>query len=736
MFWRCPAGCALRGTRYLAAIANAPHRKPVAPKLANAFLLLSAIFASAQQPIDSTQTKPVTLSEVMVSAVRADAKTPVTFSNVSKAEIEKRNLGQDIPQLLNFLPSVVTTSDAGNGFGYTGIRVRGSDATRVNVTINGIPYNDSESGGTYFVDIPDFASSLESIQLQRGVGTSTNGAGAFGASLNLLTGAVSEKAHAEIAASYGTLNSRKNSVAFSTGKINDHFEIAGRLSVLHSDGYIDRATSDLKSYFLQGTFSGKTTTIRALVFGGHERTYQAWNGIDKAMLETDPRFNYSGMYTNEFGNTRFYGNEVDDYRQDHFQLHWNEKLSTSWQTNVALHYTKGKGYYENYKEDADFSEYGLTPLVSADTTIATSDLVRRKWLDNDFYGLTFSAQYQKAKLGLMLGGAANNYEGAHYGEIVWARFASTSEPGDHYYDQDAVKTDVNFFAKATYQIAPKIIFFGDAQFRHVAYKTTLDGGRKIDDDFTFFNPKAGVTYSVNAKNDLYLSYARANKEPTRTDYENGSPASESLDDYELGWRLHSAHSAINANLYVMNYHNQLVKTGELDDVGNEVNANVDKSYRVGIELDAQVKVDKFAIAPNISISRNKIIDYTIATADGLRNFGDTEISFSPSVIGGMQLAYNVTENLHLTLLSKYVGEQYAGNFEGAATRLGSYATTDFNVVYTWKPKSIFSSVVFTGLVNNIFDRHYVSNAYLYGEDYLSYFPQAGINVLGGVTLRF
>jgi iron complex outermembrane receptor protein len=616
-----------------AATAHAPHRKLLTSKLALSGLLLFSIFASAQNPTDSTQTKPVALDDVMVSAIRADAKTPVTFSNVSKTEIEKRNLGQDIPQLLNFLPSVVTTSDAGNGFGYTGIRVRGSDATRVNVTINGVPYNDSESSGTYFVDIPDFASSLQSIQLQRGVGTSTNGAGAFGASLNLLTGAVSEKAHAEIGASYGTFNSRKNSVSFSTGKINGNIEIAGRLAVLHSDGYIDRATSDLKSYFLQGTYLGKSTTIRALAFGGYERTYQAWNGIDKETLETDPRFNPSGMYTDASGNVRFYGNEVDDYRQDHFQLHWNERISAAWQTNLALHYTKGKGYYENYKEDADFSEYGLTPLILADTTIASTDLVRRKWLDNDFYGLTFSAQYQRGKLGLIVGGAANNYEGAHYGEVVWARFASASEPGDHYYDQNAVKTDANGFAKLTWQIAAKWRLFGDLQYRYVGYRTSLDSGKRVDDAFHFFNPKAGATFSANDKNDIYLSYARANKEPTRTDYENGTPRPESLDDVELGWRFHNGHYAVNANFYLMHYRDQLVKTGESDDVGNEINANVGKSYRAGIELDAQVKADKFTLSPNVSLSRNKILDYTIATADGIRNFGDTDIFFhrrSPS----------------------------------------------------------------------------------------------------------
>jgi iron complex outermembrane receptor protein len=703
-------------------------------------LLLFSSFSIAQtQPADSTRTttNPIALEEVTISATRATTKTPVTFSNLSKTEIAKRNLGQDIPQLLNFLPSVVTTSDAGNGFGYTGIRVRGSDATRVNVTINGIPYNDSESSGTYFVDVPDFASSLESIQLQRGVGTSTNGAGAFGASLNLQTGRVSDSASAEIANSYGSFNSRKHSVKFSTGQVNDRFELAGRLSLLHSDGYIDRATSDLKSYFLQGSYIGKTTLIKALVFGGHERTYQAWNGLDAETMAADPRFNYAGIYTDEFGNTRFYENEVDDYQQDHFQLHWSERVSDYWNTNLSLHYTIGNGYYENYKEDADFAEYGLTPVVIGGETVETTDLVRRKWLDNDFYGFTFSANYEKDKLALTIGGGLNNYEGEHFGEVIWARFASTSEPGDHYYDQNAVKTDGNVFTKATYQIAEKWSLFGDLQYRYVDYHTTIDSGAEIDQQFNFFNPKAGVTYFLNNKNSLYFSYARANKEPSRTDFENGSPASEKLDDFELGWRYNSENFKVNTNLYFMDYSDQLVKTGELDEVGNEVHANVPESYRAGIEVDASLKITSaLTISPNIAFSNNKIKDYTILTANGLTNFGTTNISFSPNVVGALLASYNITRDFQIGILSKFVGEQYAGNIDTDATKLDSYSVTDFNIVYELKTKTFFKSIVFTGLVNNIFDKQYVSNAYLYGEDYVSYFPQAGINFLGGVTFKF
>ncbi|HEY4627950.1 MAG TPA: TonB-dependent receptor plug domain-containing protein, partial [Flavobacterium sp.] len=451
-------------------------------------------------------TKVNQLDEVLVSAVRVTSKTPVSFSNLDKKEIKFRNLGQDIPILMNYLPSVVTTSDAGNGVGYTGIRVRGSDATRVNVTINGIPYNDSESHGTYWVNMPDFASSVESLQLQRGVGTSTNGAGAFGASLNMLTDSYSDKATGEISNSFGSFNTQKHTVKFSTGLMNDHFELAGRLSALKSEGYVDRGASDLKSYFLQGTYVGKTTLIKALTFGGKEKTYQSWNGIDEATLNSDRTFNSSGIFTDEFGKTRFYDNETDNYQQDHYQLHWNEKVSNNWSTNLAFHNTKGKGYYENYKEDADFSSYGLTPIVINGTTINTTDLIRQKWLDNDFYGTTFSANYKKEKLEVIFGGGYNKYEGAHFGKVIWARYASQSELGDHYYDDFATKTDGNIFAKANYQITEKISLFGDLQLRNVHYKANSYETGSVNDNFNFFNPKTGLNFDINANNKLYFSY--------------------------------------------------------------------------------------------------------------------------------------------------------------------------------------------------------------------------------------
>lgn len=692
------------------------------------FILFSIFFTlfSYGQEQDSTQVNQ--LDNVLVSAVRVTAKIPVTFSNMDKKEIKFRNLGQDIPVLMNYLPSVVTTSDAGGGIGYTGIRVRGSDATRVNVTINGIPYNDAESQGTFWVNMPDFASSVESLQLQRGVGTSTNGSSAFGASLNMLTDSYASKPTGEVSGSFGSFNSQKETVKFSTGLLNDHFELAGRLSRIKSDGYVDRASSDLKSYFLQGTYVGKTTLIKALVFGGTEKTYQSWNGIDAATLNSDRTFNSAGMYTDEAGNVRFYDNETDNYKQNHYQLHWSESFSDKWSTNLALHYTKGQGYYENYKEDAPMADYNLNPVGA----IITTDLVRQKWLDNDFYGTTFSAKYKDEKLDVILGGGWNKYEGDHYGKVIWARYASQSELGDHYYDDFSTKTDGNIFAKANYQFTEKLSFYGDLQYRRVEYKVDSPETGLVDDTFNFFNPKVGLNYEINQKNTLYFSYARANREPNRTDYEGGNVKPEKLNDFELGWRFNSEKFQLNSNFYYMGYKDQLILTGRLDDVGSPIRANTEKSYRLGFEFDATISLsDKFILRPNFTLSSNKNVDLAV---EG-QYYGTTKIAYSPEVIAGNIIVYSPIENLHISLLQKYVGEQYMNNIELPEAKLADYFVNDLNVSYEIKPRTIFKSITITGLVNNILDKKYVSNGAMW-DIYPYYYPQAGINFLAGLTLKF
>ena len=703
-------------------------------------------FAQVQDTTDVNQ-----LDDVLVSAVRATKKTPISFSNLTKKDIKSRNLGQDIPILMNYLPSVVTTTDAGNGVGYTGIRVRGSDATRVNVTINGIPYNDSESHGTYWVNMPDFASSLESLQLQRGVGTSTNGAGAFGASLNMLTDSYSKESSGEISNSFGSFNTRKHTVKFSTGLLNDHFELAGRVSALQSDGYIDRAFSDLKSYFLQGTYVGKSTLIKALAFGGKEQTYQAWNGLeDLDKLQNDRTFNPSGMFTDEFGNTRFYENETDNYQQDHYQLHWNERMNEKWSTNLAFHYTKGKGYFENYKENARFSEYGLTPILIGGSTINRTDLIRQKWLDNDFYGTTFSANFKDEKLNVVLGGGYNKYEGDHYGRVIWARFASQSELDDRYYEDSASKTDGNLFAKANYQIAEKLNLYGDLQIRNVHYQANSIEAGLVNDNFNFFNPKAGLNYDLNKSKALYFSYGRANREPNRNDYENGSPKPEQLDNYELGLRHVTSKLKFNANMYYMGYKDQLIVTGALNDVGAPIRENSGDSYRFGVELDATITIlDNLFISPNATISTNKNKDFFFKRDGVLTSLGDTNIAFSPDFIAGNMVTFLPIKNLQIAFLSKFVGEQYMANIDSEGSKLRSYFVNDLNVSYEFIPKKVFKSIYLSALINNIFDYKYISNGffYTYDDDFSNppavatiegagYYPQAGINFLMGLTLKF
>jgi iron complex outermembrane receptor protein len=687
----------------------------------------------------------VNLDEVLVSAVRVKSTSPVTHSNISKKELEKRNLGQDIPILLNYLPSVVTTSDAGAGVGYTGIRVRGSDATRVNVTINGIPYNDAESQGTFWVNMPDFTSSVENLQLQRGVGTSTNGSGAFGASLNLLTNAISENPFGEISSSFGSYNTQKHTVKFSTGKINDHIEISGRLSKIDSDGYIDRAWSDLKSYFLQAAYVDDNTLIKALTFGGYEKTYQAWAGITAEQLKEDRKQN---PYT--------YENEIDNYKQDHFQFHWNEKINDYWSTNLGLNYTKGKGYFEQFKEGQDFADYDLNPITLGGETIDETDLIRRRWLDNNFYVANFNTTYSSENTELIFGASFSKYTGDHYGEIIWAEFASNSEIRDRYYFSDAKKNESSIFGKLTHKLNNAWTLFTDIQGRFVKYETAgLTSDRdpiNVDEKFSFFNPKAGITYQSNDKNNFYLSYARANREPNRNDFENGLSLAEKLNDFELGWRYNSGKVRVNSNVYYMVYKDQLVLTGALDDVGAPIRATSGKSYRLGLEIDALVHLsDKFIIQPNIALSNNKNVDFFATINEELVDLGKTNLSFSPKIVASNAFVFKPTNNIQFSLLSKYVGEQHMGNLESTVSSndiLESYFINDFNVTYEITSNKIFKTIVFTALVNNIFNVEYVSNGYYYTYDDTwstagvtttvdgaGYYPQATRNFLIGVTLK-
>ncbi len=681
------------------------------------------------------------LDEVLVAAVRVKADAPVTHSNLTKKEIAKRNLGQDIPILMNYLPNVISSSDAGAGIGYTYIRVRGSDASRVNVTLNGIPFNDSESQGSFWVNMGDFASSTQSLQLQRGVGTSTNGSGAFGASLNILTDAISEDAGGEISNSFGSYNTRKHTVKFTTGKVNDHFELAGRVSKIYSDGYVDRAFSDLKSYFLQGSYTDENTLIKAIVFGGKEYTYQSWEGIDATQLATDRRHN---PYT--------YDNETDNYNQDHYQLHWNEKLNENWSTNVGLNYTRGLGYYEQYKAGRDAADYD-------NLIVDGSDVIVDRWLDNHFYVLNFNANYKNEKIEVISGFSSNYYKNSHYGEIIWGSdLAANTNIRDRYYESNSKKSDFSVFSKATFTLSDNFKAFIDLQGRFVNYTTNgLTSDRdpiNVDKDFSFFNPKLGLTYKLDDNNSFYTSYARANKEPNRNDFEGGISQHESLDDFELGWRLANNNVKINTNLYYMNYQNQLVLTGAIDqNTGEPLRESSGKSYRFGLEIDADITLsEQFSILPNISLSRNMNKDFN-ANVDGvLQNLGNTPITFSPDIVFGNSFVYKPLDNLQIAFLSKYVGKQYMSNINSKVSDLDvldGFFTSDVNFVYELETDKIFKSIVFTALVNNIFNKEYVDRGYYYTYDDTwsnpgtattvdgaGFYPQATRNFLVGVTLKF
>ena len=693
-----------------------------------------------------------TLEEVNLTSVRVDADSPITHSNLKSQEIEKRNLGQDIPILMSYEPAVVSTSDAGNGVGYTSIRVRGSDATRVNVTLNGIPYNDQESQGTFWVNLQDFSSSVDQIQLQRGVGTSTNGSGAFGASMNISTQTVQDSAQASISNSYGSFNTRKHNVQFSTGLLNDHFEVAGRLSNIESDGYVDRASSDLKSYFLHGAYKDENTLIKALVFGGKEITYQSWFGIDKETLRTDRTFNPAGQFEDENGNTQFYDNEVDNYSQDHYQLHWNQRYDRNWSSSVSLNYTYGRGFFEQYVENGNLAFHEIGSIEVGNTTIEESDLIRRRWLDNDYYVIKGDVNYKNNQIDIKAGAFYSRYDGDHFGEVIWSRFAGNSEIRDRYYQGNGLKQEFTSYLKATWRINNKWSVYGDLQERFVNYESDgLTSDKvpfEVDESYEFFNPKAGLTYQVDRSNQLYFSYGRAQREPRRQDFERGITTAEVLDDFELGWRYQTESSVINANVYYMYYQDQLVLTGALDDVGNPIRETSGKSYRLGLEIDGSFQLtDWMNISPNIALSSNKNVDF-VAQLDGeLQELGNTNISYSPEIVAGNQLNFQVSDDFEINFLSKYVGEQYMGNIDSEASVLDDFFVNDLNLVYSLDDVELFDSIQINALINNIFDAEYVSNGFFFTFDTEQngmtqtigesrFYPQAGINFLTGVTLNF
>ena len=681
------------------------------------------------------------LEPLEVKAIRASERSPFTKTDLNKEQIAKLNQGQDVPFLLNQTPSVVVNSDAGNGVGYTGIRIRGTDGTRINVTLNGIPYNDAESQGSFFVDLPDFASSVNSIQVQRGVGTSTNGSGAFGATINMSTNEFNEKAYAEANNSYGSFNTWKNTVRVGTGLISDHFTFDARLSRISSDGYIDRATSSLQSFYFSPAYTSKKTSVRLNVFSGKERTYQAWYGVPEALLATNRTFNPAG--TEKEGTP--YDNQTDNYQQDHYQLFFNQVLTSNWSLNIASFLTRGKGYYEEYKAGQSFESYGLSKPVIGGDTISETNLVRDRWLDNYFYGQVFSLQYKKAKDEFTLGGSWTKYDGKHYGDVIWA---DLGVPKDYrYYNLTAFKKDANVYAKWLHQFNPNWNIFADVQYRHVQHE--MNGfkdnpGLYINRKFNFINPKAGISY-FNKGYHAYISYAVANREPNRDDFEAGiteQPTHETLHDVEAGLDKKTAKYNWGVTFYYMNYNNQLVLTGKINDVGSYTRTNVPNSFRMGAELQGgAVFTNWLNIGANVTLSRNKIKSFT----EYIDNWDDgkqqsiehrnTDISFSPAITGSGNVTFIPVKNGELTFLSKYVGRQYMDNTQNKARSLNAYYVQDVRAVYTIN-NLLFKQWTVMLQVNNVLNKKYEPNGYTYAYYYEGalvndnyYYPMAGTNFM-------
>jgi iron complex outermembrane receptor protein len=721
--------------------------------------------------------KAYDLDEMNVNTTRANNKSAMAYSTLTKTEIEKSNLGQDIPYLLQFLPSVVSTSDAGTGIGYTGIRIRGSDATRVNVTINGIPLNDAESQGVFWVNLPDFASSTENIQVQRGVGTSSNGAGSFGGSINLLSNKFSSEPYGETSNSFGSFNTIKNNVSFGSGLLNKHFAIEGRLSRIKSDGYIDRGTSDLKSYYLSAGYVDSKTSIRFNAFSGKEITYQSWYGTPEARFKNDAQGmqdfidrNYLDdkaaanlLNSGRTYNFYTYDNQVDNYQQDHYQLINSRTLGKDWIANLSFHYTKGRGYFEEYREEDALSVYSIAPVIVGQDTFSTSDIIRRRWLDNDFYGATFNIQGSVNKqLKLIIGVATNKYEGGHFGEVIWARTAGSSDIRIRYYDNTANKTDANAFVKGEYSLLnDKLVLFGDLQARNVQYNFigVNDDGTAApqDDELLFFNPKVGVTYLLDKHQSVYGSYSIGNKEPNRDDYTQSGvksrPRHENLQDVEVGYNYQSQKYIAKINFYHMQYKDQLVLTGQVNDVGNYTRTNIENSYRTGIEIEGAVKINKaLSIDVNTTISENKIKSFTEFTdiydeffnyvGQQENTFKNTIIGFSPTVISAARISFKAFSNLEFQLIGKYVGSQYLDNTTNGNRKLDAYTTCDFRVSYTIKQK-VFKEITINGMLNNFLSENYASNGYSFGyivdqtriqENFV--YPQALVNGLVQVTVKF
>ena len=734
-----------------------------------ACLFMAALNVCAQTK-EKDSLRVIDLQEVEIISTRATGTTPVAFTNINKEQLKKQNFGQDLPYLLSMTPSAITTSDAGAGIGYTTLRVRGTDGTRINVTANGIPINDAESHNVFWVNLPDFASSVKDMQIQRGAGTSTNGAGAFGASINMQTGDFSLKPYAELNGSYGSFNTHKETVKAGTGLINDHWSFDARLSNISSDGYIDRASVGLNSYYLQGGYYSDNTSIKLITFGGKERTYHAWNYASKEEMEKyGRRYNSCGyMYTDDNGTDHFYEDQTDNYVQKNYQLLFNHNFTSAWNVNVGLHYTKGDGYYQEYKGGRKLVEYGLLPYEHDGETVSKSDLIRKKAMDNWFGGGIFSVNYKGNRLHTSLGGGLNRYDGDHFGKVLWVKnYIGNLDPDKDYYRNNATKNDGNLYLKANYNLVAGLNAYADLQYRYINYKIhgdndkydyNTDGLQKlaVNDHFNFFNPKAGLNWDIDSNNRVYASFSVAQKEPTRNNYTDGNadeyPKAEKLYDYELGYTYRNTWLSAGVNFYYMDYKDQLVLTGELNEIGEAMARNVPDSYRTGVELMLGVKPCRwFQWDINGTLSKNRVKNFTEKLyEDEWKNpieveHGNTPIAFSPDFILNNRFSFS-HKGFEAALQSQYVSKQYMSNAKQAEQTLDAYFVSNLNLAYTFQLRHVKSVTVgFT--IYNLFNEKYENNGYAGSGytlkdgkperyNYAGYAAQAGTNVMGNISIRF
>jgi len=696
--------------------------------------------------------------EVIISAIRAGGNSPTTYGTLNEQQIEEKNTGKDLPYILQSLPSTVVTSDAGAGVGYTGIRIRGTNLTGINVTLNGVPVNDPESQAVYFVDLPDLASSLDDVQVQRGVGTSTNGAASFGASINMKSGDMRSKAYAEINSAAGSYNTFKNTLIFGSGLLKEKWTVDGRISWINSDGYVDRASANLFSGQLALGYYGKKDIFKLYYIDGVEKTYQAWEGIPKDSLETNRRYNPAGKIEDSDGNIiGYYSDQTDNYRQTYYQLHYAHEFSENLNLTTAFFYTKGKGYYQSYKNNKPFAEYGWNDTIIGRDTVSNTSLIEQDWLDNDFYGVNISLNYNPGKVVVNFGAGVNQYSGDHFGKVIWAQVARLGEYDQNYYFNTGLKSEFNIFGKINYAFTEKLNLYADLQFRYINYE--ISGTDEALSDisqthiYNFFNPKAGLFYHIDSQNGLYLSVAVANREPNRSVFVDSDSAQvvlpEQLIDYELGYQFEANSLLLKANLFYMDYKNQLVMTGKINNVGTPIFTNVPKSYRTGLELQAGIRFLKiFNFSANATFSSNKIENFVSYTDDWTNwpeqitdTIGTSDISFSPSITAGGTLTAEPLKNLKIAYNSNFVGKQYIDNTSNNERSLPAYFVSNMNFYYSIKTKLIHE-IDFVLNLNNIFNAKYVSNAWVYPYYYENveyelngYYPQAEFNFMFGVSLK-